>query len=178
MSQFQPPAAPRPAPSRGVWIASLLMAWAVGIAVGVGVAFGAGAEESAADAAESTTAPATKAAKRTTTTRTTTTTTTTQPPAPPEAGDFAIGITVLEKECFGSAGCLVTFRIKPTYKGTSVLDDTTTYTVVYEIAGGDEPQVNRFTITGDTASFPAEEMIRTPSSSAKLVAKATSVLEG
>src|SRR4029453_5116766 len=32
--------------------------------------------------------------------------------------DFEIGIKILEKKCFGSAGCSVTYRIKPKYVGT------------------------------------------------------------
>jgi hypothetical protein len=32
--------------------------------------------------------------------------------------NFEIGIKMLEKKCFGSAGCSVTYRIKPKYVGT------------------------------------------------------------
>jgi hypothetical protein len=32
--------------------------------------------------------------------------------------DFEIGIKILENKCFGSAGCSVTYRIKPKYLGT------------------------------------------------------------
>jgi hypothetical protein len=32
--------------------------------------------------------------------------------------DSELGIKILEKKCFGSAGCSVTYRIKPTYVGT------------------------------------------------------------
>jgi hypothetical protein len=31
--------------------------------------------------------------------------------------DFEIGIKILEKKCFGSAGCSVIYRIKPKYVG-------------------------------------------------------------
>jgi hypothetical protein len=36
--------------------------------------------------------------------------------------DFEIGIKILEKKCFGSAGCSVTYRIKPKYIGTQELN--------------------------------------------------------
>jgi hypothetical protein len=32
--------------------------------------------------------------------------------------DSELRIKILEKKCFGSAGCSVTYRIKPTYVGT------------------------------------------------------------
>ena len=36
--------------------------------------------------------------------------------------DFEIGIKILEKKCFGSAGCSVTYGIKPKYVGTQELN--------------------------------------------------------
>jgi hypothetical protein len=36
--------------------------------------------------------------------------------------DFEIGIKILEKRCFGSAGCSVTYRIKLKYVGTQELN--------------------------------------------------------
>jgi hypothetical protein len=35
----------------------------------------------------------------------------------PRKSDFEIGIKILEKKCFGSAGCSVTYRIKPSTSG-------------------------------------------------------------
>jgi hypothetical protein len=40
----------------------------------------------------------------------------------PRKSDFDIGIKILEKKCFGSAGCSVTYRIKPRYVGTQELN--------------------------------------------------------
>jgi hypothetical protein len=45
-----------------------------------------------------------------------------QPGSPHEKSDFEIGIKILEKKCFGSAGCSVTYRIKPKYVGTQELN--------------------------------------------------------
>jgi hypothetical protein len=40
----------------------------------------------------------------------------------PRKSDFEIGIKILEKKCFGSAGCSLTYRIKPKYVGTQELN--------------------------------------------------------
>jgi hypothetical protein len=40
----------------------------------------------------------------------------------PRKSDFEIEIKILEKKCFGSAGCSVTHRIKPKYVGTQELN--------------------------------------------------------
>ena len=40
----------------------------------------------------------------------------------PRKSDFEIGIEILEKKCFGSACCSVTYRIKPKYVGTQELN--------------------------------------------------------
>ncbi|MGH3516452.1 MAG: hypothetical protein ACRDQ7_03365 [Haloechinothrix sp.] len=96
----------------------------------------------------------------------------------PEPEDFEVGIKVLEKQCFGSAGCHITFRIEPSYLGINPIPDDQTISVIYEVKGGsDGPQINTFTITGDTASFDAEEFLSTDSSSVTLTAAATDVFE-
>jgi hypothetical protein len=96
-------------------------------------------------------------------------------PYTPVASDFKITVKVLSKQCFGSAGCSLTYRIKPAYSGPSLSEDTT-YTVTYRVTGGESPQVNNFELTGDEASFPSEEFISTKSSSSTLKAKVTEVL--
>lgn len=97
-------------------------------------------------------------------------------PELPKPADFKIRVKILEKQCFGSAGCLVTYQIDPTYEGTAETPDDRTISVIYEVRGGEDgPQINTFTITGDTAEFDAEESISTTSSSQKLTAKATEV---
>jgi hypothetical protein len=91
--------------------------------------------------------------------------------------DFAVGIKVMRKKCFGSAGCNVTYRIAPTYVGDQTLPDTGTIEVTYQVTGGEDgPQINMFTIEGGgSASFDSEEDLSTPSSNTKLKAKATDV---
>ena len=92
-------------------------------------------------------------------------------PPPPEA--FTIGITLLEKKCFGSAGCNVTFRIDPTYTGTGSVEDVE---VTYEVVGGEDPLINTFTVdSAGTASFPEQESIQTASEGTELSVQVLSV---
>ncbi len=41
----------------------------------------------------------------------------------PKPSDFTIDVKILEKKCYGSAGCLVRYRIEPTHVGSSPLTD-------------------------------------------------------
>lgn len=93
----------------------------------------------------------------------------------PKAADFVIGVKVLEKKCFGSAGCNITYQIEPMYVGTARLPQGKEITIVYDIAGGEDPQTSRFTLLGDQMTFPAEETIQTASSTSVLTATATQV---
>lgn len=105
-------------------------------------------------------------------------------PAPvvlPKATDFTLAVKVLKKSCFGSAGCNLTYRIDPTYSGAP-FPAGVRFEVVYQVNGGADPQVNRFTIgAGDgpgnswSASVQEEEFIQTKSSSAVLTAVVTDV---
>lgn len=92
----------------------------------------------------------------------------------PSPEDFVIDLRTIEKKCFGSAGCNVTVSIDPTYVGTGSLPDA--FKVTYEIRGGEDgPQVNTFSVEGDTVSYDGEERISTSSSDAELEAVATDV---
>lgn len=100
-------------------------------------------------------------------------------PAPlPSPSDFTISVKVLEKKCFGFAGCNVSYKIEPKYTGVTSLDGND-FTVIYEVTGGEDgPQINNFEIRSDgMAAFPKEESISTSSSGSTLKAKATDVLE-
>ncbi len=93
----------------------------------------------------------------------------------PKPSNFTIVIKVLSKECFGSAGCNVRYRIKPRYWGKALPLDAT-YEVTYKVTGGEDPQINTFTITGDgEATINQEDFVSTPSSSSTLRAKVTEV---
>jgi hypothetical protein len=98
-------------------------------------------------------------------------------PAPFHASskDFKLGVKTLSKECFGSAGCNITFRIDPQYIGSGTLPTEGTVEVTYQVKGGEDPLVNTFTIENGSASFESEEMISTTSSKARLTAVVTDV---
>lgn len=102
------------------------------------------------------------------------------PPAPtktygaPSPGDFELTVKTLEKKCFGSAGCIVRFRIELAYGGPE-LDPAVTYEVTYEVTGGEEPLINTLEVTGDQYSTDKEETIDTPRASSKLRATVTGV---
>lgn len=93
--------------------------------------------------------------------------------APPKAEDFNIAVVVLEKQCFGSAGCNVTFRIDPSYTGSGSATDVE---VTFEVLGGDDAYIDTFTIDSEgTATFTSEATVGTPSANAELTAKVTAV---
>ncbi|MGN9918457.1 hypothetical protein [Micromonospora palomenae] len=105
---------------------------------------------------------------------------TTEPPLPtyetPTKNDFKLKVKVLSKQCFGSAGCNITYRINVTYTGTG-LDPSKTYEVTYQVKGAEDPIINTFEVTGDSASVQQEEMASTKRSGDKLTAVVTDVSE-
>lgn len=90
-------------------------------------------------------------------------------------GQFTVGVTILRKKCFGSAGCNVTYRIEPSYVGQERIPKSGTVEVTYKVTGGESEAINTFTIVGDQMRFPAEEDAHTPNEEAQLVAEATAV---
>jgi hypothetical protein len=92
----------------------------------------------------------------------------------PEPAQFRLTAKVTKKDCFGSAGCNITFRPDVTYTGPA-LDPDDTWTVVYEIRGvEDEPEVSHLEMTG--TQFEADdEDVSTTSSHSKITLKVTSV---
>lgn len=118
-----------------------------------------------------------------------TTTTVMQQPTPPAAGapeevvdtpepaavtpkpeDFQLRVKTLRQQCFGSAGCNVTFTIRVSYSGATLPDDKE-HQVTYKVIGGTEPLINTFKITGDQATISQEEIISTRSATTRLRAK-------
>ncbi|MEU4383442.1 hypothetical protein [Micromonospora echinofusca] len=106
---------------------------------------------------------------------------TTAPPAPtygtPTKNDFKLKVKVLRKQCFGSAGCNITYRIDVTYIGDVSLDPSKTYEVTYQVKGAEDPVINTFEVSGDSASVQQEEMASTKRSGDKLTAVVTDVSE-
>jgi len=100
------------------------------------------------------------------------------PPIPtytPSVGEFTVSLSTLKKQCFGSAGCNVTYRIRPAYSG-AVLGSSQSFTVAYTVLGGEEEQQGSFTITGEELTFSGEEMIQTRTSKARLIIRVDEVL--
>ncbi|MFI5488959.1 hypothetical protein [Micromonospora echinaurantiaca] len=95
----------------------------------------------------------------------------------PTKSDFKLKVKVLKKQCFGSAGCNITYRIGVTYTGDGDLDPSKTYEVTYQVKGAEDPIINTFEVTGDSASVQEEEMASTKRSSDKLTAVVTDVSE-
>jgi hypothetical protein len=95
----------------------------------------------------------------------------------PLATDFALSVKVLEKTCYGSAGCNLSYRVKVGYGGEP-LDPSKTYELTYEVRGGEDgPQVNTLTVQGDSSQVDEEELISTKSSKAKLSVVVLSIEE-
>jgi hypothetical protein len=94
----------------------------------------------------------------------------------PKPADFKLTVKTLSKQCFGEAGCNLTFRVEAGWDAT--YDPDKTYEVVYEVRGGESgPQVNTMSVTGDNYDRPQEESIGTSSAKRKLTAVVTSVEE-
>lgn len=95
---------------------------------------------------------------------------------PLKASDIELTIKITKKQCFGSAGCNVTYHIVAATAFTP--DSDKEYSVTYEVSGvEDGPQINTFTIQGDKYSYDEEELAETKSKNSKLKAKVTSVEE-
>ncbi|MEV4361706.1 hypothetical protein [Nonomuraea sp. NPDC049625] len=93
----------------------------------------------------------------------------------PDPEEFSLRVKTLEKKCYGSVGCNVTYSIRVSYSGPALNPDQE-YQVTYEVTGlEDGPAVNTFTIQGDEVSYQEEEFASTTSSSRTLKAKATEV---
>jgi hypothetical protein len=93
----------------------------------------------------------------------------------PTKDDFVVGVKVKKKECFGSAGCLITFRIDPTYIGDDLADGSSVE-VTYKVKGAEGGYTNTFTMDSDgTAHLDSAEDIQTASSKTKLSAIVTDV---
>lgn len=96
------------------------------------------------------------------------------PPLTPK--DITLKVKILEKKCFGSAGCNVEFRISSFEVTPGKLDPEATYEVTYTYKGLSDPVENRFTLSGDgTGSVDESEYGQTKSKTSKVTAVVTSV---
>jgi len=93
----------------------------------------------------------------------------------PKKGDFEVTLKVLSKECFGDAGCNLTYRAKLSQSlPTGALDPDITYDLTYVVHGDESgPQTETMYITGDQYEQPSEGLAQTPSSGTKLTVTVT-----
>jgi hypothetical protein len=96
------------------------------------------------------------------------------PAATPSVSDIHLTPKITQKECFGSAGCLLTLKVKFAYDGPALSSDDT-WLVTYDVNGvEDGPLVGSFEVTGDQYTVN-EENVSTKSTKSKVTIKATSV---
>lgn len=176
--QYQPPQ-PYPPPNPGVQPPKNrhVLRWTlVGVAV-LAVAIGVGAATSS-PSKHTATKPAHVAA-------TSSAPATVQPPiiepatpyVVPTKADFEVTLKILTKDCFGTAGCNVTYRpILAQHQPAGSFDPSITYDVTYTVRGGDDgAQTDTLYVTGDVHEAPNDGMAQTGSAGAKLTAVVTAV---
>jgi len=95
----------------------------------------------------------------------------------PKKGDFTVILKILSKECFGSAGCNITYRTKLSQDlPTGALDPDVTYDLTYVVHGDESgPQTETMYITGDQYEQPSEGFASTATSGTKLTVTVTKI---
>jgi hypothetical protein len=164
----QPRAAQRPRPS---WLVPLIVG-SVALLIGLGIGYGVGAASYSGDTQESRSASNDAGSEDASSTE--------DEPEDvsfsPTADDFSVELSVKDRECFGSAGCNVTYRVKPGYVGTE--SPAGTWEITYELRGiEDGPQIETFTLDDDEFSFSPEISAQTTGPNKKVRALVTDVVE-
>lgn len=96
----------------------------------------------------------------------------------PTPADFKGTVKILSKQCFGSAGCNVEYRVELEAIRTVHPDPDVTYEVTYQVAGDESgTQVGTTTITGDEYEVPWDESASTRSNATKLTVEVTEIEE-
>lgn len=72
------------------------------------------------------------------------------PPKAPGLGkrDVTLAVKILKKECFGSAGCNVRYRMVATVDKAKMEPDAT-YSVIYDVTGLEDSQTGTLTLKAD-----------------------------
>lgn len=98
--------------------------------------------------------------------------------AKPLPADFTLKLTELSRQCFGSAGCNVTFTVELTKTNTAaVYDPAKSWRVTYTVTGTTDPYSNYLTVTGDQYSHNDTEMVQVKTAKAQLTATVNDVLQ-
>ena len=92
--------------------------------------------------------------------------------------DFAIAVTITEQQCFGSAGCNVSYRVDPPeYTGSAMWPDSGTVELIYEITGAEDKIIGSMEIDAETSmvSWDDEGSASTETEDSALTAQVTKV---
>ncbi|WP_300680788.1 hypothetical protein [Nocardioides sp.] len=90
--------------------------------------------------------------------------------------DFTLKVKITDKQCFGSAGCSISYKVTPVYHGDVSLIDGMAYDITYSVSGDESGKQIGTISVGDDGSFSQEEeTMTTKSSSVKVTARATDV---
>lgn len=93
----------------------------------------------------------------------------------PVVTDFVLKVNVLEKSCFGSAGCNVTYRMDVAYTGAVALDPHITYEITFEVKGTKDQKIGTLTVTGTEFHTDEREIVQITSSGKTLTAEITGI---
>ncbi|CAO0837522.1 hypothetical protein SMICM17S_04513 [Streptomyces microflavus] len=90
----------------------------------------------------------------------------------PDRTDFLLDLKTKSKQCFGSAGCNVTVEPTLSYLGLLPLDPDETYSITYEVRGGEDGAViQTMELTNQTSLSYQPVAMSTAKSSSKLTAE-------
>ncbi len=153
-------------------IVAILAAFGIGTAVGSAAGGGDGTTAKAS-ASPSTKGNSPLAADRFPSSSPSPTFSYTPPSYTPKASDFDVKLRITQKQCFGSAGCNVSYKIDVSYSGLPPEDDVE---VTYQITGDESgTQIQSFTYSPDGTYNYTSGTASTSSSSVQLSAKVTDV---
>lgn len=98
------------------------------------------------------------------------------PPQPkvPTPAEFQIGVVVTDQNCAAPNGCVYKYRVDPKYIGLHPLPEKE-IKVVYEVRGGNQPQVGDFTVQGGQARVLQDVPLEGPPG-ARLQAAVTQII--
>jgi hypothetical protein len=101
-------------------------------------------------------------------------TTTTVAEVPPRATDFTLNVVETQRDCFGSAGCNVQYRIVPTYVGMGSVPKGS-YTLLYAVSGLSDSKTGNIAVSN--GRFSTESGFGSSEQGNTLTASVTQVLE-
>jgi hypothetical protein len=97
-----------------------------------------------------------------------------EPIVTPAASDFKLTPKITGRQCFGSAGCNVKFKVKMVYTGPA-LPENDTWAITYEVTGvEDGPMIGTFEVSGERYNAD-EELTHTSGPKKKLTIKVTDI---